>query len=71
MNEAPAVVRPQAIPSLDRLFSALLQCLHCRQRRMSDIRTGEYFVLRREGTVNFSCPQCGAWTAHRLIRLAP
>lgn len=71
MNEHSA-----AIPQTDMtgsftesLFRALVECLQCRGRRASDIYRGEYRVLRREGTVNFKCPQCGHFSAHRLVRM--
>lgn len=70
MSEASTIAWPGTSRSRDRLFSALVQCLHCSGRRLVEIRRGDYGVLRRDGTVNFTCPDCGDWTAHRLIRIS-
>lgn len=69
-EQSAAVPQPAATGSFaECLFRALLECLQCRNRRASDIYRGEYRVLRREGTVNFKCPHCGRFSAHRLVRM--
>lgn len=60
----------EATGSPERLFSGLLQCTKCGERRTMEIRRGEYLVLRRDGTVQFECSVCAHWTSHRLVRIA-
>lgn len=69
MAEAPALSSAAAARSAERVFRGLVQCLDCATRRLVDIRPGEFFILRRDGTVQFTCQHCGLETAHRLVRM--
>lgn len=69
MREEPVLPTSEAAYSVDRLFRGLVQCLQCSARRLVDIRPSDFLVLRREGTITVSCPQCGARAMHRLVRI--
>lgn len=57
-------------PSHKRLH-ALVHCLACSERRLVELHPGDFVVLRRDGTLNLSCPACGAFGSHKFVRFSP
>lgn len=69
MGEPGLATKVEGNRSSERVFCGVVQCLPCAARRVVDIRAGDLVVLRRDGTINLTCPHCGVWGLHRLVRI--